>query len=230
MTKAIKFNLLLDKHPVRDLEDLLAHFNLDDLLTAYHSHTLHRWLEVRDLTEELNQLMAINSADELGIANALCKLFQENISEADIKTAVYPLEFRKQQQQQLEQLASQQFNKNAVIKSYHAGYDKLCAEMEEKADDYPFLKAAVNTLWTDYAQLFSVDFDLFFSIFIEESPLTLFTMLANDDYRQSGLFNREQKERLFSHIPSPYKEGESIKFQKDTNLNWEKMALPDFAG
>ncbi|MDO9213541.1 MAG: hypothetical protein Q7U23_06875 [Methylococcales bacterium] len=225
MTKAIKFNLLLDKHPVRDLEDLLAHFNLDDLLTAYHSHTLHRWLEVRGLTEELNQLMAIKSADELDIASALCELFQENISEADIKTAVYPLEFRKQQQQQLEQLASQQFNKNAVIKSYHAGYDKLCAEMEEKADDYPFLKAAVNTLWTDYAKLFSVDFDLFFDAFIQISPLTLFTMLANDNYRQSGLFDYEQKEILFSHIPSYYieKEGEKFNFKKDTNNNWEKI-------
>ncbi|MDP3837401.1 MAG: hypothetical protein Q8Q54_00600, partial [Methylococcales bacterium] len=134
MTKAIKFNLLLDKHPVRDLEDLLAHFNLDDLLTAYHSHTLHRWLEVRGLTAELNQLMAIKSADELGIAHALCELFLENISETDIKTAVYPLEFRRQQQQQLEQLASQQFNKNAVIKNYHAGYEQLRDDMLEKPD------------------------------------------------------------------------------------------------
>jgi hypothetical protein len=222
MTKAIKFNLLLDKHPVRDLEDLLANFNLDDLLTAYHSHTLHRWLEVRGLTAELEQLNAIESTDELGIASALCELFQENLSESDIKTAVYPLEFRKQQQQQLEQLASQQFNKDAVIKNYHAGYEQLCAEMEEKAEDYPFLKAAVNTLWIDYAQLFSVDFDLFFSIFIEKSPLTLFTMLANDYYRQSGLFDSMQKGIVFSHL---YKEeeGKEIYFCDNTNSSWEKL-------
>lgn len=228
MTKAIKFNLLLDKHPVRDLEDLLAHFNLDDLLTAYHSQTLHRWLEVRGLTEELNQLMAIKSADELGIASALCELFQENISEADIKTAVYPLEFRRQQQQQLEQLASQQFNKNAVIKSYHAGYDKLYAEMLEKADDYPFLKAAIHTLWTDYAQLFSVDFVRFFYDFIDKSPLTLFTILANDDYRLSELFIKQRREKLFSCIPRPYSEkgneGGMIKYESNTKqLNWTKI-------
>jgi len=88
MTKAIKFNLLLDKHPVRDLDDLRANFNLDDLLTAYHSHTLHRWLEVRGLTAELEQLNAIKSTDELSISSALCELFQETLSEADIKTAV----------------------------------------------------------------------------------------------------------------------------------------------
>ena len=230
MTKAIKFNLLLDKHPVRDLDDLRANFNLDDLLTAYHSHTLHRWLEVRGLTAELEQLNAIESTDELSIASALCELFQEAISESDIKTAVYPLEFRKQQQQQLEQLASQQFNKEAVIKSYHGGYEQLCADMLKKAHDYPFLKAAVNTLWADYAQLFSVDFNRFFDEFIEKSPLTLFTMLAyykssdfeklkaifrytpigyvifsflmKNDYQKSEPFDIKRREILFSRIPT----------------------------
>ena len=236
MTKAIKFNLLLDKHPVRDLDDLRANFNLDDLLTAYHSHTLHRWLEVRGLTAELEQLNAIKSTDELSISSALCELFQENLSEAEIKTAVYPLEFRKQQQQQLEKLDSQLFKKDAVIKSYHAGYEQLCAEMLEKAEDYPFLKAVVNILWTDYAQLFSVDFDLFFSIFIEKSPLALFTMLANDDYRQSGLFEKKRKERVFLSIPNQMEEtttfkkqtieqeGKLEKYSGDTNHSWRKIA------
>ncbi len=228
MTKAIKFNLLLDKHPVRDLDDLRANFNLDDLLTAYHSHTLHRWLEVRGLTAELEQLNAIESTDELSIASALCELFQENISEVDIKTAVYPLEFRKQQQQQLEQFSRQKFNKEAVIKSYHAGYKKLCVEMLEKAEDYPFLKAAVNTLWTDYAQLFRVDFNRFFDEFIGKSPLTLFTMLANDNYRQSGIFKPKRKEIVFLHIPSPCvekgKEYDVIKYESNTRkIGWENI-------
>jgi hypothetical protein len=223
MTKAIKFNLLLDKHPVRDLDDLRANFNLDDLLTAYHSHTLHRWLEVRGLTAELAQLNAIKSTDELMIASALCELFQENLSEADIKTAVYPIEFRRQQQQQLEQLANQQFEREAVLKNYHAGYEQLCAEMLEKAENYPFLKAAVNTLWADYAPLFSVGFLSFFNLFIEKSPLTLFNMLANNTYRQSGLFEPEKKESLFSCIPSPYMELDEIEYKKDTNRNWVKI-------
>ena len=220
MTKAIKFNLLLDKHPVRDLEDLRANFNLDDLLTAYHSQVLHRWLEVRGLTAELEQLNAIKSTDELSIASALCELFQENLSEADIKTAVYPFEFRKQQQQRLEGLASQQFNKDAVIEGYHAGYKKLCAKMLEKAGDYPFLKAAVNTLWTDYAQLFSVDFNRFFDEFFEKSPLTLFTMLANNNYRKAGVFEDYTKERISVRIPCLY---ETNYYLGDTDQNFEEL-------
>ena len=189
MTKAIKFNLLLDKHPVRDLDDLRANFNLDDLLTAYHSQILHRWLEVRDLQDELKQIKCIRGYSEKIIAEELCKILFSDLNQEEIETAVYPIEFRKQQQQQLEQLASQQFNKEEVIKSYHAGYEQLCTQMLANASDYPFLKAAVNTLWIDYAQLFRVDFNRFFDEFFEKSPLTLFTMLANDDYRKSEIFD-----------------------------------------
>jgi hypothetical protein len=223
MTKAIKFNLLLDKHPVRDLTDLRANFNLDDLLTAYHSQVLHRWLEVRGLSAELSQLQAVTSKNELTIARALCQLFHADIGEAQIQAAVYPFEFREQQRQQLEALASQQFQRNAVIKSYHAGYEQLCEEMLEKAEDYPFLKTAVNTLWADYEQLFRVDFDLFFALFIEQSPLTVFTMLANEAYRQSGLFDKEQKETAFLKIPRLNEIGKTRKYQKDTHGIWEKI-------
>ncbi|MDD2724057.1 MAG: hypothetical protein PHH59_08580 [Methylovulum sp.] len=220
MTKAIKFNLLLDKHPVRDLTDLRANFNLDDLLTAYHSQVLHRWLEVRGLSAELSQLQEITSKNELTIARALCQLFHADISEAQIQAAVHPFEFREQQRQQLEALANQQFQRNAVIKNYHAGYEQLCLDMLEKAGDYPFLKTAVDTLWSDYEPLFRVDFALFFALFIEKSPLTLFTMLANEAYRHSNLFDKEQKETAFLKIPRLNEIG---KYQKDTNLTWEKV-------
>ena len=197
MTKAIKFNLLLDKYPVRDLEDLKTHFNLDDLLVAYHGQVLHRWLEVRGLITELSLLNEIKSNDELLNASALCKLFHKTLSREAIQQAVYPFEFRQQQQHRLERLASQQFKRNEVIKSYHGGYTKLCGEMLEECINYPFLKAAVNTLWADYADLFRVDFNRFFDEFIEKSPLTLLTMLGEDNYRQSGLFTEERKESLF---------------------------------
>lgn len=203
MTKTIKFNLTLDKHPIRDLEDLLANFNLDDLLTAYHNQQLlHRWLEVRGLDTELKQLMAIQSHDEYKVASELCKLFHAHLSEAEIKAAVHPIVFRGQQKQQLNQLAELQFSRDEVIKKYHSGYDSLCESMLEKSTDYPFLKAAIDVLWKDYAQLFSVDFDLFFAIFIKKSPLTLFAMLGNEVYRQSGLFDQTRKDILFKCVPN----------------------------
>lgn len=226
MTKAIKFNLTLDKHPVRDLEDLLANFNLDDLLTAYHSQQLlHRWLEVRGLNDELEQLklIAIRFVGEQEIAAELCKLFQASLSKTEIKAAVYPIVLRQQQEQQLKQLAEQKFSRDAVIEKYHTGYKQLCEAMLDKSSDYSFLKAAIDTLWKDYEQLFCVDFDLFFSTFIEKSPLTLFAMLANDVYRQSNLFDSKRKERLFSCIPSAEDINQVKIFQKGTYNTWEEI-------
>ena len=226
MTKAIKFNLTLDKQPVRDLEDLLANFNLDDLLTAYHSQQLlRRWLEVRGLNNELTQLGAIETNDEQEVATALCKLFQAHLSESEIKAAVYPIVLRQQQEQQLKQLAEQQFSRDAVIEKYHAGYKQLCDAMLEKSNDYPFLKTAINTLWNDYAQLLRVDFDLFFSAFIERSPLTLFAMMANDVYRQSALFDPKRKEMLFSCVPNADDVEKVKKHKKDTNSTWQNITL-----
>lgn len=225
MTKAIKFNLILDKQPVRDLEDLLAHFNLDDLLTAYHSQqSLHRWLEVRGLNDELTKLGAIETSDEQEIAAALCELFQAHLSESEIKAAVYPIVLRQQQEQQLNQLAELQFNRDKVIEMYHAGYKKLCAEMLDKPEDYAFLKSAIGILWKEFEQLFRVDFDSFFATFIEKSSLTLFAMLANKDYQKSGLFDQGRKNLIFEHVPSVDDLSTEKIYKGNTNNTWEKMA------
>jgi len=224
MTKAIKFNLILDKQPIRDLEDLLAHFNLDDLLTAYHSkQSLHRWLEVRGLNDELTKLEAIKTSDAQEIAVALCNLFHANLSKAEIKAAVFPVVLRQQQEQQLKQLAELKFNKNKVIETYHAGYKKLYDEMLDKLDDYEFLKSAIGILWKEFEQLFRVDFNSFFDIFIEKSPLTLLAMLANEAYRQSGLFDQERKKLVFPHVPSVNDLDKKRIYKHDTNNIWEKV-------
>ena len=63
MAKAIKFNLTLDKQPVRDKDDLLSNFNIDDLLKLFKEGLLSRWLEVRGLSKELTALEKINKGE-----------------------------------------------------------------------------------------------------------------------------------------------------------------------
>jgi len=56
-------------------------------------------------------------------------------------------------------------------------------------------------------------------------------MLANDDYRQSGLFDRERKKIVFSSIPQlieirekeTEKEGKSVEFKGGANYDWQKI-------
>lgn len=202
MTKAIKFNLTLDKYPVRDLEDLREHFNLDDLLAAYQNKILHRWLNVRNLHTESYQLMDINSEDEIRIAESLCKIFQVDLTNEEIGMAVYPFTLRRAESEQIKVLAERQFNRQTVINSYHQGYEDLCENMLTHSEDYAFIKAAIAELWANYKRLFRVDFNAFFDLFTAQCPLTLFAMLANENYRESNLFNSERKEIVFSCIPT----------------------------
>lgn len=63
MTKAIKFNLILDGKPVRNLDELRDNFNIEDILTSYRNGSLKRWLETRGLEEELSKLKNIPDDD-----------------------------------------------------------------------------------------------------------------------------------------------------------------------
>ena len=47
MAKTIKFNLILDDYPVRNLEGLQEHFSIEDMLKYYDNGLLLRWLKVR---------------------------------------------------------------------------------------------------------------------------------------------------------------------------------------
>ncbi|WML89100.1 hypothetical protein RCF98_08940 [Thiothrix lacustris] len=227
MSKMIKFNLTLNKCPVRDLDDLRENFNIDDLLDVYHNKVLHRWLEVRGLLTELDGLMKIKSLDNKVIATELCQIFHTDVTPEDIDAAVYPFTARQQQKQQLEQFASHYFSRNVVIDDYHTGYNNLCAEMRERSEDYPFLKTAINNLWKNYSQLLKVDFEAFFLSFSKHS-LVLFSMLANDHYRQSRLFNENHKKTIFSFVSlssivKSEKHGDLITHNEDTNYQWKHL-------
>lgn len=168
MAKAIKFNLPLNKKPVRDLEDLRENFNIDDLLEAYHGGLLQRWLEVQGLIEEKTKLERIFSVDnidknnhEIHIAKELCKIFKLDFDSQGIEAAIYPFIFRKNNADRLDKLQKADFKTKEVIKNYHAGYENLCAEMEKQSDNYAFLKPAVAEMWRDYNGLLFMDFDRF---------------------------------------------------------------------
>ncbi|WP_270657721.1 hypothetical protein [Aeromonas sp. Y293-4] len=63
MTKTIKFNLIVDGKPIRNLDELRENFNIEDVLAFYRNGLLSRWLESRDLTEEFSELKTISEDD-----------------------------------------------------------------------------------------------------------------------------------------------------------------------
>lgn len=52
MAKTIKFNLILDNYPVRNIEGLQEHFSIEDMLKYFENGLLLRWLNVRGYDEQ----------------------------------------------------------------------------------------------------------------------------------------------------------------------------------
>lgn len=55
MAKTIKFNLILDGYPVRNLEGLQEHFSIEDILKYFRNGLLLRWLKVRGIQKNMPQ-------------------------------------------------------------------------------------------------------------------------------------------------------------------------------
>ena len=60
MAKTIKFNLILDNYPVRNIEGMQEHFSMEDMLKYFDNGLLLRWLDVRGYEKEYEKVSAID--------------------------------------------------------------------------------------------------------------------------------------------------------------------------
>jgi hypothetical protein len=201
MTKAIKFNLMLDEKPVRNLEGLKENFNLDDLLSHYNSGVLQRWLEVRGYDEYFKKVLDIRVENELGIAEALVRIFEVANNLEEIKRAAYKYQAKREREDFLSKIESSKIKRNEVIASYHAGYNKLLNEVIEKSDDIIFAKQALIEIYSNYNQLWLVDFERIFKEFTSIGPYVIFAILMNDNYRDLIMADDNKLKIVQSLIP-----------------------------
>ena len=66
MAKTIKFNLILDNYPVRNIEGMQEHFSIEDMLKYFKNGLLLRWLKVREYEKEYDACTYICGIDEAG--------------------------------------------------------------------------------------------------------------------------------------------------------------------
>lgn len=182
MTKAIKFNLILDGKPVRNLDELRDNFNIEDILASYRNGLLSRWLETRGLIGEIAELDKIPE-DDVEAAKALCQIFHGKPTNKQIETAAYPFAFQKKEMERLERYESLEAKKNEIIRAYHGNYTKLLSSIEERSADYPFIKSAIAEIFTRYFELYMLDARAFYERFISKHPLVILAILANTDMR-----------------------------------------------
>ncbi|MGD9732513.1 MAG: hypothetical protein AB7U45_10055 [Desulfamplus sp.] len=185
MTKPIKFNLILDGKPIRDLKGLEEHFNIHDLLEHYKSGLLQKWLKVRQLSDFADTVEAITEKDDLKIAEQLVKIFESSLTKEEIGDAVYPLIFREAKEIQLQDYEKKFMNERAVIDRYHQDYRSLCEGLKKSKNDYSFVKHSLKKMANEFYGLYEMNYYALFSDLIKESPLSVFGVLAADKKQQS---------------------------------------------
>ena len=183
MAKTIKFNLICDGKPIRNLDDLRNNFCVEDVLTYFRNGLLQRWLTVRGFTEELEKVKAIAPADDLKTVLELVKIFGVDDSLTDIERDTYIFTYKQEHAAQLAKYEAEKAVQGDIIKAYHAGYEALIDTIIDHKDDMPKIKAAVQEICEKYYTLFFMQSANLVTLFLKHAPMAVFAMLMCEDIR-----------------------------------------------
>ena len=167
MAKTIKFNLILDNYPVRNIEGLQEHFSMEDMLKYFDNGLLLRWLDVRGYEKQYEQVSAIDkNADKKTIVVELVKIFEVvDLDDSDIENAIGILSYLDEEKEFNAIYKENAFAKNQVIDDYHSGYAALVMHMEENKDNMAILKADAIQMEREYFGLFELNhYELYFRL------------------------------------------------------------------
>lgn len=183
MAKTIKFNLICDDKPVRTIEDLQNNFSIEDVLEYYNNKLLHRWLEVRGYSDELEKISAITSEKPLEIIKELIIIFNVASNEKKIEEAVYILEYLDERKELCDIYSKNDFKTKSVIDDYQTGYKQLIDGILENPEDVARIKANIAEMVTNYKWIMDLDHRELFWILKDKSVLAIMCLLMNEKSR-----------------------------------------------
>lgn len=244
MAKTIKFSLILDNTPVRDLDGVRENFNIDDILRYYKSGLLQKWLAVRGFTDTLSKIKDISGESDLEISKELVKIFEMEIEGIKLEESLYSIQFHEEFQNKVNDYAKNNVNRKAIIKDYHQGYYRVLTGMLEEPDNIALIKSSVAQIAKNYFWIFKFHLPSLYDEFFEKVPLSLFVSFMNPTLRRLVLGSdmmAERIENLTNKInPNTAKmlsEGflkhpdilsiKSIQHKADTNRKWQKLLTPE---
>lgn len=184
MAKTIKFNLMCDGYPCRNIEDVQEHFCIEDMLEYYESGLLKRWLEVRGFKDELAEVEAIKATEVLQITEELIRIFEILTDEDKVKEAVSLINYQKKRQAANQVNEERGYQSATVITNYVSGYDSIIKEMLDKSTPSKVVQQHINTLATDYQPLFEKNIYTFFMMSLQDRPLVCLNLLYNEHSRK----------------------------------------------
>lgn len=237
MAKTIKFNLILDNYPVRNIEGLQEHFLIEDMLKYFENGLLLRWLNVRGYEKQYAAVEAIDkSLDRKEIVMALVKIFEVvEMDVADIEKAIGILTYLDEEKELNAIYKENAFSKKQIVDDYHSGYAALVMHMEENKDNMAMLKADAIQMEREYFGLFELNhYELYFRL-VETAPKAIFAILTRDAFRKFWIGD-EANAKIYTSVKTALlatakaKEilGDDLKIVKrNTQAMWDPIERPE---
>ena len=237
MAKTIKFNLILDNYPVRNIEGLQEHFSIEDILKYFENGLLLRWLNVRGYDEQYAAVEAIDkSFDRKEIVMSLVKIFEVvEMDIADIEKAIGILTYLDEEKELNAIYKENAYAKKQIIDDYHSGYTALIMHMEENKDSMALLKADAIQMEREYFGLFELNHYELYCRLVESTPKAIFAILTRDAFRKFWI-GEEADADIYSSVKrallATYKAkeilGDDLKIvKKNTQAMWDPIEKPE---
>lgn len=187
MAKTIKFNLICDDYPVRNIEQLGEHFSIEDMLKYYKNGLLVRWLNVRGYAKEEESVKALSTESDLETVKALIKIFDIESDENVIEENTIMLEYKDKERELAAKFAEQKMSKDSVIQEHFAEYQRIVDCIIEDKDNMAVCRAAIREIDKNYRDIFDMDYRRLFWLLKDKAPKAVFAMLMHDNMREKYL-------------------------------------------
>lgn len=233
MAKTIKFNLILDNYPVRNLEGLREHFSIEDMLKYFENGLLLRWLNVRGYNKQYSGVNSIDkSLDKKDIVMDLVKIFEVvELDSKDIEKAVGILKYLDEEKELNAIYKENAYTKKHIVDDYHSGYIELVIHMEENKENMALLKADAIQMEREYFGLFELNhYDLYFRL-VKSAPKAIFAILTRDSFRKFWI-GEKANTKIYSNVKTELLEtdkakeilGDDLKIVKrNTQAMWDPI-------
>lgn len=194
MTKTIKFKLILDDYPVRTIEQLQEHFEIEDILKYFENELLLRWLHVRGYEKQYESVKRIDkSLEKKEIVKELMKIFEiDDLDDSDIEKIIeLHLHLDKE-------------------KKVNTNYDRLITHMEENRESLSVLKRDAIVMEQKYLELFkSNNQDTYYRL-LNTAPKAIYAILTRDALKKVWLDEKENID-IFNNMKSAIFKGAKAK-------------------
>lgn len=235
MSKTIKFNLILDNNPIRNIDDLKNNFSIEDILDSYNNGLLKRWLGVRGYTEYLEKVNNIKADNNIDQIQELIKIFEVEYDDEKIKEGLAIIDYINERMILLDEYNKENYEARKIIDDYHQGYDSIISDIIENNDNMAKIKANVREIEENFMGLFNINYRDLYSTLIDKAPLAIFAILMNnkmrsyfisDDYSSDSTITiyGKIKEFLLNRTVLKEKLGIELKvFKGNTEAYWKDI-------